>query len=203
MRCICGSTRIMSVSAKCNDLCSVSLDDEGKEGYVPSGVNIGGGDYVQFDVCAQCGHMLGTWPLPERVQMIDEEDDIPELSDLSNVGMSMPACVAKMWTKDDAFRAKDYTFSLRDHIFQPSIANLGVFADASAPKLTVLPTTRYNAVDVRQSSLTAESLIPRSNRMVPIPQMTLIDTPQEGDIFAPRNVRKGTIGLMMSDIDMS
>lgn len=68
----------MSVSAKCHDLCSVSLDGEETDGYVPHGVNIGGGDYVNFDVCVECGHIFGTWPLPNRAHISDEDDEDEE-----------------------------------------------------------------------------------------------------------------------------
>lgn len=30
--------------------------------YVPSDLNIGGGDYLSFDVCLDCGQMQGEWP---------------------------------------------------------------------------------------------------------------------------------------------
>jgi hypothetical protein len=62
---------MMSVSAKCSDLCSVTLDGSEHSGYVPNNINIGGGDYVDFDVCANCGQMIGTWPLPHN----DDDDD--------------------------------------------------------------------------------------------------------------------------------
>jgi hypothetical protein len=120
-QCNCGSTRIMSVFAKCKDLCYVSLDGEEKDGYVPDRVNIGGGDYVNFDVCVQCGHMFGTWPLSDRAHMIDDEDEDEDECIIDN-------------------RARDYNFELPGTIgnlntpgyhvqtynFQPPINNLGV-----------------------------------------------------------------------------
>ena len=60
----CSSTRMMEVSSKCNDRCDVRLDGEDLDGYPPSNLNIGGGDYVAFKVCADCGQMAGSWPLP-------------------------------------------------------------------------------------------------------------------------------------------
>ena len=37
---------------------------KGKEqiGYVPSSLNIGGGDYVEFKYCLSCGQIQGKWP---------------------------------------------------------------------------------------------------------------------------------------------
>lgn len=34
------------------------------DGYVPDDLGIGGGDYVEFDLCLDCGQVQGTWPLP-------------------------------------------------------------------------------------------------------------------------------------------
>ena len=61
----CDSTRIISVTAHCNDLCVVSMGNAEKEGYVPEDLGIGGGDDVEFDLCLDCGQQQGTWPLPE------------------------------------------------------------------------------------------------------------------------------------------
>lgn len=60
----CGSIRVASVSAKCSDLCFVSIGDAEKDGYVPHDMGIGGGDYVEFDICLDCGQVKGEWPLP-------------------------------------------------------------------------------------------------------------------------------------------
>lgn len=73
----CDSSRLMDVSAKCSDMCTVKLD-----GYAPGNVNIGGGDYLEFVVCANCGHLQGKWPLNDRAHMIyEDEDDLIEESD--------------------------------------------------------------------------------------------------------------------------
>lgn len=63
----CGSERTMSVSGKTSDMCVVQENGkESKEGYVPRGMNIGGGDYLEFDFCMDCGRMEGVWPLPKE-----------------------------------------------------------------------------------------------------------------------------------------
>jgi hypothetical protein len=63
--CTCGDDRIMHVSAKCSDLCYVSFPNgHENNGYVPNGVNIGGGDYINIKVCMNCGKIQGEWPLP-------------------------------------------------------------------------------------------------------------------------------------------
>mgnify|MGYP000258302007 CR=1 FL=1 len=58
----CNSTRIVSVSAHCDDRCVVSIGNVAKDGYVPYGMNIGGGDDVEFDLCLDCGQQQGKWP---------------------------------------------------------------------------------------------------------------------------------------------
>jgi hypothetical protein len=64
MKCTrCESVRIAQVSAKCSDLCCVQQDGQDKDGYVPYGMGIGGGDYVQFEWCLECGQMQGKFPV--------------------------------------------------------------------------------------------------------------------------------------------
>lgn len=65
----CLSDRIIDVSAKCSDMCMVSLGTEEHDGYVPGGIGIGGGDYVEFSYCADCGKIEGTWPLPQDISI--------------------------------------------------------------------------------------------------------------------------------------
>lgn len=64
----CNSERVLSVSAKCSDMCVVQIGDLEHDGYVPTDVVFGAGgfgDYVTFDVCLDCGQMQGTWPNPQ------------------------------------------------------------------------------------------------------------------------------------------
>ncbi len=62
--CQCGSDRIASVNAKCSDCCFVYMDKMDHHGYVPSDMGIGGGDYVEFRYCLNCGKMQDNFPLP-------------------------------------------------------------------------------------------------------------------------------------------
>jgi hypothetical protein len=39
--------------------------------YVRSDIGIGGGDYVSFQYCGNCGQIVGKFPIPP----FDEEDD--------------------------------------------------------------------------------------------------------------------------------
>lgn len=59
MACKCGSTRIISVGGKCSDMSSARYGEVKHDGYVPSIKGIGGGDYIQIKVCADCGTLQG------------------------------------------------------------------------------------------------------------------------------------------------
>jgi hypothetical protein len=63
----CKHVRAACVSAKCSDLCWVKIlnrDGQEHDGYVPDDMGIGGGDYVDFNYCLDCGQIQGKWPLP-------------------------------------------------------------------------------------------------------------------------------------------
>lgn len=63
----CGSERQMFVSAECSDLCqAIDLQrDVEYEPYVAFGLNLGGGDYLEFYFCMDCGHIRGEWPIDD------------------------------------------------------------------------------------------------------------------------------------------
>ena len=73
MRCsTCDSEKIVEISAKTSDRFSMSCIAEGLgdyDGYVPDGIGIGGGDYVEFSYCLDCGQIQGNWPnyLPDEI----------------------------------------------------------------------------------------------------------------------------------------
>lgn len=64
------SQRLLLVNAKCSDLCQCIYQgkdaDRETDGYVPYNLNVGGGDYVEFTVCLDCGQVQGTFPVPEE-----------------------------------------------------------------------------------------------------------------------------------------
>lgn len=62
----CKSKRILSVNGKCSDLCFVRIGEKEKDGYVPNGLNIGGGDNIEFEVCLDCGQLQGVYPVPKH-----------------------------------------------------------------------------------------------------------------------------------------
>jgi hypothetical protein len=59
----CGSERLVSVNAKCNDLCQVTVGENEHVGYVPDDIGLGGGDYIEIEFCAECGQIQGDFPL--------------------------------------------------------------------------------------------------------------------------------------------
>jgi hypothetical protein len=59
----CESERILSIHGKTGDMCHAEFNGIEHDGYVPRDANIGGGDYLKFSVCCDCGQMQGQWPL--------------------------------------------------------------------------------------------------------------------------------------------
>ena len=60
----CENRTPISISAKCSDLCTIRYPDgDQRHGYVPGGLNIGGGDYVEFEFCANCGMIQDKFPV--------------------------------------------------------------------------------------------------------------------------------------------
>jgi hypothetical protein len=59
----CESERLAHLSAKCSDLCFIKIGDKNHDGYVPDDMKVGGGDYVAFDYCLDCGQIQGKFPL--------------------------------------------------------------------------------------------------------------------------------------------
>lgn len=73
----CESNRILQISGKTSDLVWAKIGDrEQDDGYVPSGMNIGSGDYLEFNVCLECGQMQGKFPVSQNI--VDREFPPPE-----------------------------------------------------------------------------------------------------------------------------
>ena len=60
----CGSIRVAGISSKSSDLNAVHVGTAEHVGYVPEGFGIGGGDYIEFEWCLECGQIQGKFPLP-------------------------------------------------------------------------------------------------------------------------------------------
>ena len=59
----CNSDRVVSVGGKCSDLSNVCLHEAEIDGYLPDDMGIGGGDYIEFDFCLDCGQIAGDFPV--------------------------------------------------------------------------------------------------------------------------------------------
>ena len=75
----CGSTRLMNISAKCSDCCVISLANQDVEenGYVPSDSGVGGGDYIDFQYCLECGQIQCDFPL-DKTSLESKAEEEPE-----------------------------------------------------------------------------------------------------------------------------
>lgn len=60
----CASARVACVTAKSSDMATVSVGKKSDNGYLPGDMGIGGGDYVEFAWCLECGQIQGAFPLP-------------------------------------------------------------------------------------------------------------------------------------------
>ena len=63
----CKSERIAAVSAKCSDLCNFRVGGKERDYYVPRALGIGGGDYVEFDYCLDCGQIQDNFPISQEI----------------------------------------------------------------------------------------------------------------------------------------
>ena len=69
----CGGDRILSLSAKCDDRCSINYRSFEKHDYVPDGLGIGGGDYIEFDYCLDCG-IIQSDKFPVQLEEAETEE---------------------------------------------------------------------------------------------------------------------------------
>jgi hypothetical protein len=59
----CKGERVASAGGKCSDMSHWHGDGYEHDGYVMQGVGIGGGDYIEFAYCLDCGQMQGEFPV--------------------------------------------------------------------------------------------------------------------------------------------
>ena len=71
----CKSHRVVSITAKCSDGFYIRFwGGKEQEGYVPHKFGIGGGDYVEFDYCFDCGQIQGKFPvMPKKEKKVADE----------------------------------------------------------------------------------------------------------------------------------
>lgn len=74
MECIrCESDRIFYISGKTLDMCYMEIDENPLNGYVPYDLGIGGGDYLEFVYCLECGQIQDSFPVGDPEWEGDEE----------------------------------------------------------------------------------------------------------------------------------
>lgn len=72
----CNSDRVASVCGKTSDMCFFSIRDKSHDGYVPRGVGIGGGDYIDFSYCLNCGQIQDSFPVEHcdvEIEVIEDD----------------------------------------------------------------------------------------------------------------------------------
>jgi hypothetical protein len=81
MNCImCNSDRILEINAKCSDLCILEFKGVEFIDYPPSDVNIGDGDYINIDICLNCGHAQGLSNEPDPQFYTEKQEDDDEIN---------------------------------------------------------------------------------------------------------------------------
>ncbi len=70
----CESPRVLFITGKVSDRFDMELGDKMYTGYVPQDIGIGGGDYVEFDYCLDCGQIQGEFPTSGEEDAFDEMD---------------------------------------------------------------------------------------------------------------------------------
>ena len=72
----CKSDRIVGITAKCSDMCSMNYEGRSQSYYVPSNIGIGNHeDYVEMDYCLECGQIQADFPYPDPVFRNEDEED--------------------------------------------------------------------------------------------------------------------------------
>jgi hypothetical protein len=71
----CGSERVIGVSGKCSDLFHAVFKKEEISDYVPRDMGIGGGDYIEFSYCLECGKIQGKFPLDDPLWFTALEEE--------------------------------------------------------------------------------------------------------------------------------
>jgi hypothetical protein len=65
---------VISIGGKVSDMFYTDLQEY--VGYVPDDFGIGGGDYIEFHLCFDCGQLQGKFPLPmTELETTEEAED--------------------------------------------------------------------------------------------------------------------------------
>ena len=55
----CHGDRILTIGGKVSDMFNADFKNANYEGYVPHDLGIGGGDYIEMEICLDCGKVQG------------------------------------------------------------------------------------------------------------------------------------------------
>ena len=55
----CSSDRLLTIGGKVSDMFNASFKTADYEGYVPHDLGVGGGDYIEVEICLDCGKVQG------------------------------------------------------------------------------------------------------------------------------------------------
>jgi hypothetical protein len=72
----CESERLCYICSKSSDLNNGVVVGTEFDGYVPDDIGIGGGDYVDFTWCLECGQIQGQFPLETPEKYIVEPEEL-------------------------------------------------------------------------------------------------------------------------------
>jgi hypothetical protein len=72
----------MSISVKCSGQFEAEMGDIEYDGDIPRDIGLGGGDYMRFDYCLDCGQIQGDFALP----LTDLEESIVDEKEYDDDG---------------------------------------------------------------------------------------------------------------------
>jgi hypothetical protein len=72
----CGSSRVLEVSGNVANTCCIVMGQNEVVDCVPDNLGIGGGDFMEFEYCLECGQIQDTFPVddPEWESENDYDD---------------------------------------------------------------------------------------------------------------------------------
>lgn len=71
----CKSERVLVGGGKVSDMCGFRVGDKHIDEVVPIGLNVERGDYIEFQICLDCGQTQGEWPAEKHEFELEDEDD--------------------------------------------------------------------------------------------------------------------------------
>ena len=77
----CKSDRIVNIGGKCSDMCNGNYKGVDIDGYVPYDIGVGGGDYLEFSFCLNCGTIQGKFPIEGEPEFYVEAQEEMENDD--------------------------------------------------------------------------------------------------------------------------